>query len=369
MPPKARVLICDDSPLMRRVLSDLLTDGGLEVVAQVSDGADLVAGVQQHKPDVVTLDVEMPRKDGLSALADLMKVQPTPVIMCSTLTGKGARESVKALQLGAVDVVQKPALRLTPSAWGPTRDELVAKVREAAMAKVRAIRPAPSRPAVAGRPAAPAPASAPPVSADLAARARGTGSPLVIIATSTGGPRALHEVVPRLPGQLGCGVLIVQHMPVGFTKTLAERLDSESALTVREARSTDKITPDVALLAPAGSHLEVSAVGATRLSDAPPIGNLKPRADITISSAAKVYGSKVLLVVLTGMGNDGELGARDLKRAGGRILTEDERTCVIYGMPRAVKEAGLSDGVVPLDVMPLAIVETVAAWGRAKKAA
>lgn len=368
MPPKARVLICDDSPLMRRVLTDLLTDGGLEVVAQVSDGADLVAGVQQHKPDVVTLDVEMPRKDGLSALAELMKVQPTPVIMCSTLTGKGARESVKALQLGAVDVVQKPALRLTPSAWGPTRDELVAKVREAAMAKVRAIRPAPSRPAAVGR-SAPSTGGAPPVSADLAARARGTGSPLVIIATSTGGPRALHEVVPRLPGQLGCGVLIVQHMPVGFTKTLAERLDSESALTVREARSSDRITPDVALLAPAGSHLEVSAVGATRLSDAPPIGNLKPRADVTITSAAKVYGSKVLLVVLTGMGNDGELGARDLKKAGGRILTEDERTCVIYGMPRAVKEAGLSDGVVPLDVMPLAIVETVAAWGRARKAA
>ncbi|MCC6831539.1 MAG: chemotaxis response regulator protein-glutamate methylesterase [Thermoleophilia bacterium] len=368
MPPKARVLICDDSPLMRRVLSDLLTDGGLEVVAQVSDGADLVAGVQRHTPDVVTLDVEMPRKDGLSALADLMKAQPTPVIMCSTLTGKGARESVKALQLGAVDVVQKPALRLTPSAWGPTRDELVAKVREAAMAKVRAIRPAPSRPAAVGRPA-PAPAAAPPVSADLAARARGTGSPLVIIATSTGGPRALHEVVPRLPGELGCGVLIVQHMPVGFTKTLAERLDSESALTVREARPTDRITPDVALVAPAGSHLEVSAIGATRLSDAPPIGNLKPRADITISSAAKVYGSKVLLVVLTGMGNDGELGARDLKQVGGRILSEDERTCVIYGMPRAVKEAGLSDGVVPLDVMPLAIVETIAAWGRTRKAA
>ena len=367
MPPKARVLICDDSPLMRRVLADLLTDGGMEVVAQVSDGADLVAGVQRYKPDVVTLDVEMPRKDGLSALADLMKVQPTPVIMCSTLTGQGARESVKALQLGAVDVVQKPALRLTPSAWGPTRDELVAKVREAAMAKVRAIRPAPSRPADPGRPVSTG-GGQPPVGAELAARARGGNGPLVIIATSTGGPRALHEVVPRLPGQLGVGVLIVQHMPVGFTKTLAERLDSESALTVREARNVDKITPDVALLAPAGSHLEVASIGNTRLSDAAPIGNLKPRADVTISSAAKVYGNRVLLIVLTGMGNDGEVGARDLKKAGGRILTEDERTCVIYGMPRAVKEAGLSDGAVPLEVRPLAIVETVAAWGRAKAA-
>ena len=145
-------------------------------------------------------------------------------------------------------------------------------------------------------------------------------------------------------------------------RSLAERLDQHSPITVREAGRTDTITPDVALLAPAGFHLEVTSVGSTRLSDAPPIGKLKPRADITISTAAKVYRDRVLLVVLTGMGSDGETGAADLKRAGGRVLTESEKSCVIYGMPRAVVMAGLSDGEIPLDAMPLAITEAVAAW-------
>jgi two-component system chemotaxis response regulator CheB len=355
---RPRVLVCDDSPLMRRVLTDLLTDGGCEVVAQVTDGADLVATVTSTRPDVVTLDVEMPRKDGLTALRDLMRERPTPVVMVSTLTGQGARESVQALSGGAVDVVRKPALRLTPASWGATRDELVGKVIAASRATVRPLGAATRAPA--GRPAAPRT----PVNPDLARRARAAGGPLVVIATSTGGPRALHEVVPKLPAPLGAGVLIVQHMPVGFTRSLAERLDGESPLRVREALRTDDISPDTALVAPAGSHLEVAARGKVRLSDAPAVGNLKPRADITISTAARVYGRDVLLVVLTGMGNDGEAGARDLKRAGGRVLNEDERTCVIYGMPRAVAEAGLSDGAVPLDVMPLAITEAVATWGR-----
>ncbi|HWH14601.1 MAG TPA: CheB methylesterase domain-containing protein, partial [Miltoncostaeaceae bacterium] len=215
------------------------------------------------------------------------------------------------------------------------------------------------------RPTAPH-ARPPGVGADLAARAAAPDGPLVVIATSTGGPKALHEVVPRLPARLGAGVLLVQHMPVGFTRSLAERLDGASAMEVREARATDEIRPGTALLAPAGHHLEVSLQGRTRLSDAPPIGGLKPRADITISSAARHYGRRLLLVVLTGMGNDGLAGARDARAAGARILTEDERTCVIYGMPRAVAEAGLTDGAVPLDVMPLAIAEAVAGWrGRA----
>lgn len=357
-----RVLICDDSPLIRTVLRDMLTEGGLEVVGEVVDGSGLVEAVRRLRPDVVTLDVEMPRKDGLTALSELMAAAPTPVVMVSTLTGGGTRESVRALAIGAVDVVQKPAIRLTPSAWGSTRDELVAKVITAARAHVRGGRPAP-------RPGRPAP-RAPQISSDLAARASrgGSGAPLVVIATSTGGPRALHEVVPRLPASLGCGVLIVQHMPVGFTKSLAERLDGDSALRVREAEATDEIRPDTALVATAGRHLEVTGPGRVRLSDAPAIGNLKPRADITISSAARHYGGRLVVAVLTGMGNDGLQGALDARRAGARILAEDERTCVIYGMPRAVVEAGLVDAVVPLDVMPLAIVEAVAG-GRAARAA
>ena len=363
MPAQPRVLVCDDSPLMRKVIRDLLTDGGLNVVGEAADGADLLAAVQQHNPDVITLDVEMPRQDGLTALGNLMQSRPTPVVMCSTLTAQGARESIRALELGAVDVVQKPALRLTPSTWGVTRDELVDKVRSAASANVRQSSARQEQAATLAPPRKASPFSKRrSVGADLAGRAAGNKRPLVIIATSTGGPRALNELMPRLPAQLGCGVLIVQHMPVGFTRSLAERLDQHSPITVREAGRTDTITPDVALLAPAGFHLEVTSVGSTRLSDAPPIGKLKPRADITISTAAKVYRDRVLLVVLTGMGSDGETGAADLKRAGGRVLTESEKSCVIYGMPRAVVMAGLSDGEIPLDAMPLAITEAVAAW-------
>lgn len=354
-----KVLICDDSPLLRQVLKDMLSDGGLDVVGEITDGADLVAAVKRLKPDVVTLDVEMPRKDGISALDDLMKECPTPVVMVSTLTGRGTRETVRALSIGAVDVVQKPALRLTPKAWGVTRDELVAKVITAALARVGHLRQTAVSPRPVTRPHA--------VNTELASRAVGTGAPLVIIATSTGGPRALHELVPRLPGSLGAGVLIVQHMPVGFTKSLAERLNGESALAVREARNGDAIRPDTALVAPAGSHLEVTGPGEVRLSNAPAIGGLRPRADVTISSAVKNAGRPILLTVLTGMGADGLEGAKDLKRAGaGRILTEDERTCVIYGMPRAIVDAGLSDGTFPLDAMHLAMVE---AAGRAQKRA
>jgi two-component system chemotaxis response regulator CheB len=340
-----RVLVCDDSPLQRRVITDLLTDGGLEVVGEARDGVDLLDKVRVLRPDVVTLDVEMPRRNGLEALRDLMREMPTPVVMVSTLTGRSSRESVEALSVGAVDVVQKPALRLSPGSWEPVRDELVRKVSAAGGARARALArtPAPARPG-----------------AELAARAKAAGGALVVIATSTGGPRALAAVVPRLPSPLGAGVLIVQHMPVGFTRSLAERLDADSALTVREAGRSDEIRPDTALLAPAGSHLEVPARGRVRLSDAPPIGALRPRADVTLSTAARHYGAGVLAVVLTGMGDDGLTGARAVKSAGGRLLAEDESTCVVWGMPRAVTAAGLTDAVMPLEAMPLAIAEAVA---------
>jgi two-component system chemotaxis response regulator CheB len=203
--------------------------------------------------------------------------------------------------------------------------------------------------------------------ARLASLAAGAGGDLVVVATSTGGPRALHAVVPHLPSPLGAGVLIVQHMPVGFTKALAAQLDAASALQVREAGPVEDIRPGVALLAPGGSHLEVASRGRARLSQAPPVGALRPRADVTIASAARHYGSRVTLVVLTGMGDDGLVGARAVREAGGTVLIEDERTCVVWGMPRSIKEAGLEDAVVPLDAMPLAIAQ--AASRRATPAA
>ena len=343
-----RVLVCDDSALMRRILGDLLTEAGMRVVGEASDGRQLLAKVRETRPDVVTLDVEMPQMDGISALRELMSKAPTPVVMISSLTAQGARATVQALAAGAVDAVQKPPLRASPAAWAPIRDELVGRVRAAARARVRPLGAGTRAGAATGRPGG-----------ALAARAAGADAPLVVISTSTGGPRALAEVLTRLPSPLGAGVVIVQHMPVGFTASLAERLDVESALTVREARDRDPIRPDTALLAPAGHHLEI-VPGRVRLSSAPPIGALRPRADVTLESAARAYGRRVLSVVLTGMGNDAEKGTAAVKRAGGWALAEDERTCVVYGMPRALVQAGLADAVVPLDAMPLAIVEAVA---------
>ncbi|HTI32526.1 MAG TPA: chemotaxis-specific protein-glutamate methyltransferase CheB [Miltoncostaea sp.] len=342
MPTSPRVLICDDSPLLRRVLADMLTEGGMTVAGEARDGIELVEKATALAPDVITLDVEMPRRNGLDGLAELMRVRPTPVVMVSTLTGSGTGATTRSLALGAVDAVEKPALRLSALSWGSTRDELVAKVRQAAGARAAALGRAP-RPATPGT--------------RLASLAATAGGDLVIIATSTGGPRALHSVVPHLPSPLGAGVLIVQHMPVGFTKALAKQLDAESRLEVREAGPVEDIRPGVALLAPGGSHLEVANRGRTRLSSAPPVGALRPRADVTIASAVRHYGARVTLAVLTGMGDDGLAGARAVKEAGGTVLIEDERTCVVWGMPRSIKEAGLQDAVVPLDAMPLAIAQ------------
>jgi len=201
-------------------------------------------------------------------------------------------------------------------------------------------------------PVAPAAPAAPPRSV---ARPRSATRKFVLIASSTGGPKALAHLVPKLPAPLGTGSLIVQHMPAGFTASLATRLDSASALTVTEATGGETLDPGRAYLAPGGAHLRMDADGRVRLSDDAPMGGLRPRADLTIADAAKLYGPSMVLVVLTGMGKDGLEGARAVKAAGGRVLAEAESTCVVYGMPRAVAEAGLADEILPLHELPAAI--------------
>ena len=190
---------------------------------------------------------------------------------------------------------------------------------------------------------------------------RSSVSRVVLIATSTGGPKALAALMPKLPAQLGIGTLIVQHMPPGFTKSLAARLDQASALSIREADGGEMLDPSVALLAPGGKHMRVSAGGRVNLTEEPEIGALRPRADLMIADAAKVFGERTLLVVMTGMGNDGLLGAEEVKRRGGRILVEAASTCTVYGMPRAVEEAKLADEVLPLHELAEAIAEEAAA--------
>jgi two-component system chemotaxis response regulator CheB len=366
-----RVLIVDDSVLMRQGVRRLLSsDPGIEVVDVARDGLEALAKVEKLQPDVLTMDVEMPHMDGLSALKMLMERFPLPVVMLSSLTAAGAEATVKALALGAVDFLQKPSANVSGglTALGL---ELVAKVKHAAHARVR-------RPLLAGLLRAELRAGRVPGAAEATAggwpgrlgaaevpRAGGRGAEmparlmvpdrLLVIGSSTGGPRALAEVVSGLPGDLPCAVLIVQHLPAGFTKSLADRLDQGCALSVAEANDGDMLNVGRVLVAPGDFHLKV--VGRrVRLDMGPRRHGVRPSVDTTLETAVQSFGPAILTAILTGMGEDGTQGARAVKDAGGLVLTEDESTCVVYGMPRSVVEHGLSDDVVPLDQMAEAIV-------------
>jgi two-component system chemotaxis response regulator CheB len=337
---KRRVVVADDSRLMRRILSDALGKQGFDVVATAADGDEALAACNAHRPDALTLDLAMPGMDGIGVLRALRagRAAPVPVVVVSAFSPAHGARAVDALAEGAFDLVPKPTFG---EDLGAFTAELGKKVHEAAHSgRIRrpAARLAPRRPAHTPR------------------RAAVVGKRLVVIACSTGGPKALGELIPQLPAQLGAGVVIVQHMPAGFTTSLASRLDAASLLNVVEATGGELVAPGTALLAPGGSHLRLDPTRLARLSDDAPVGGLKPRADFTIADAAMHWGSRMVLVVLTGMGRDGLEGAKAVKAAGGRILVEAESTCTVYGMPRAVAEAGLADEILPLDELADAIV-------------
>jgi len=295
-----RVLIVDDSAYMRFTLGKALSaHPGLEVVGAARDGQEALELLPKLQPDVVTLDVEMPRLDGLSTLRQIMARWPRPVIMLSSLTTEGARETILALTWGAVDFVAKPATKANVAA---IMDEVIAKIQAAAQARVRA-RPQPLTPP-------PLPQS----SGGGMTEGRGEGKstrPLrmrdrvVVIGASTGGPGALHTVIPGLPADLPAAVLIVQHMPVGFTRSLAERLDSVSALAIKEAAPGDALEVGRALLAPGGFHMTVDENGRIALNQNPAVHGVRPAVDVTMASVAQRYGAATIGVVLTGMGRDG----------------------------------------------------------------
>ncbi len=341
-----RVVVADDSRLMRRILSDALGRQGFDVVAMAADGDEALAACNEHRPDALTLDLHMPGLDGLGVLRALRagKAEPVPVVVVSAFSPAHGARAVDALAEGAMDLVAKPAMGESLTDF---TTELARKVGDAAEAgkarRRRVVAPA--------APVAPRPASRP----------RTAGRKVVVIASSTGGPKALGELIPRLPTPLGSGSLIIQHMPAGFTASLATRLDTASKLQVSEAAGGETLDPKKLYLAPGGAHLRMGADGRVRLSDDAPMGGLRPRADLTIADAAKVFGPAMVLVVLTGMGKDGLEGARAVKAAGGRVLVEAESTCVVYGMPRAVAEAGLADEVLPLHELPAAIAREAGA--------
>lgn len=329
-----RVLVVDDSAFVRQALSRMLGAApDVEVVATAVDGEDGVEKVLALRPDVVTLDVKMPRMGGLEALRRIMAECPTPVLLLSSHTSEGAEVTLRGLELGAMDFVDKSSVQGHMNLLG-LADELLAKVR--ALASVP-----PERLAAAGRPLRPA---VPPALHDRQAD-------VIVIGTSTGGPSALQAIIPRLPRALASTILVAQHMPAGFTRSLADRLDQRSALPVREAQDGEPLQRGVVLVAPGGVHMKLRKRGGqTRVwLDAEPRSALhRPSVDVLMASVAKAYGARSMGIVLTGMGADGVEGLRAIREAGGRTLAESQETCVIYGMPKAAVEAGVVDRVAPL---------------------
>ena len=374
-----RVLIADDSAFMRKVLSDLFnSQSDFEVVGTAANGQDAIEKVKKFQPDVLTLDVIMPVMDGLEALAVIMEQCPLPVIMVSSTTQKGTNETIRALALGAVDFVSKAGGAI--SKIDTIKDEILSKCRNAAKARAR-------RNFAVNKPLVYTPKTPePPTTRRIEVKRRtgltlgqkpiitrtpppitkkiipGTGKKLVVIGTSTGGPQALQAVITRLPGNLPCGVVVVQHMPAGFTRSLAERLNSISSIAVKEAEHEEIIKPGQVYIAPGDYHLRIApAPGGERkivLSQEPRVGNLRPTVNYMFESAAQ-FGRDLVSVIMTGMGSDGCEGMKKVKAYGGYSIAQNEDTCVVYGMPKAVVDAGLADEIKPLDKIAEAIVDAV----------
>jgi two-component system chemotaxis response regulator CheB len=333
MPRPIRVLVVDDSAVARRLLGDLLArDPGIEVVATAGDGYIARRKVEALRPDVVTLDVVMPRMDGLTLLGELVRKRPVPVVMISGLTAESCDVTLQALERGAVDFICKPHGDL--QSWIATAgDEIVEKVKQAARARLRPLPPpAPARPSVT-----------------VAAAARST-RPLIAIGASTGGTEAIVEFLMEMPPD-SPGMVIVQHMPPEFTRRFAERCNSRTTVRVKEAEHGDEVRPGWALIAPGGRHARVRRADQgyrVTLDARPPLNRHRPSVDALFESVAVAAGPNGVGVLLTGMGTDGARGLLAMRRAGARTLAQDEGSCVVFGMPREAIAMGAAEFVVPL---------------------
>ncbi|HEU0264573.1 MAG TPA: chemotaxis response regulator protein-glutamate methylesterase, partial [Geobacterales bacterium] len=323
---RVRVLVVDDSPFMRRALRKMLERSPyIRVVGEAANGALAIEQVEALRPDVVTMDVKMPVMDGLTALQRIMCKCPTAVVMLSSVTGAGGEQTLRALEMGAVDFIDKSAADGAMEI-GVIADELVSKVLMAAQVDVRKLASCQEEHGAAPLPAV---------------KIQPKVSELLLIGTSTGGPSALQEILGKLPASFPLPILVVQHMPVGFTRALAERLDRLSQLEVAEATDGETLQPGHAYIAKAGFHLLVQRQGGKlrlKLDQEPEDTLHRPSVDLLFASAAEAVGERVFAVVLTGMGRDGAEGARAIKGAGGRIIVESEESAIVFGMPRAVME-------------------------------
>lgn len=348
---KMKVIVVDDSALMRRIISDMLNaDADIEVICAARDGMDLMDKLVMQKPDVITLDIEMPLMNGIETLKKLKKDGSTiPIIMLSSLTKDGTSQTMDSLAYGAFDFVAKPSGVISIDI-NKVADELILKVKAAY--ESYSSRSKHDTTIINKKN----------VVSDYSNQMKkiSFGSiKAVVIGASTGGPKALYSVITKLPKFLGVPVFVVQHMPVGFTKAFADRLDANSEIKVVEAADGENCQNNVVYIAPGGYHMEVWDDRKIHLNKEPAIWGVRPAVDKLFISASKVYGSSIVSVVLTGMGRDGADGTRIIKQNGGFTISEDESTCVIYGMPKMAYETGAVDLVIPLEKVADGIINIV----------
>ena len=363
------VLVVDDSAFMRKMLTEIIQrDSGLTVVGAARDGSDALRKDEELHPDVITLDVEMPVMDGYTTLVELMKRGPRRVIMISSLTQAGADITLRCLASGAIDFVAKPSGSISLDIERVAGD-IIQKIKIAAISSIRRLSipstTVQSAPSPEGQTAVAAPADKP------AARmgTRNASGQLLVVGSSTGGPRALYTLVAGLGNGLEIPGIIVQHMPPGFTRSLASRLDQAGGLKVREAAEGDFLEPGTLLVAPGGTHLVLNVDRTVHLSSEPTVHGVRPAIDVTLESVVRTYGAHAMAILLTGMGRDGARGLKLLRDLGAHTFAEDESTCVVYGMPKAAVELNAVEHLLPLDDIAPAVIAAAKSMPRLDAAA
>ncbi|MGA1822029.1 MAG: protein-glutamate methylesterase/protein-glutamine glutaminase [Thermoplasmatota archaeon] len=338
MTREIRVLVVDDSLVMRRLLTDLLEkEAGITVIGTAKNGMEAVSKAAELQPSVITMDIEMPMMDGLTALQHIMAENPMPVVMLSAMNKRQSDIVIKALEMGAIDFIPKTSgtISLDIEKAG---ESIVSKIRGAAEIEVKCIKP-----------------KAPEKIVESDFKIPPIRDRVVAIGASTGGPKALLEVISSLPRDLPAAVLIVQHMPEGFTQSLAERLNWQSSLEVKEAQDGDRVRSGLVYIAPGNRHMEVDGKH-IRLTDGARVNHVRPSADVLMESVAVHYGPNALGVLMTGMGQDGAAGIRAIKRKGGRTIAQDESSCAVFGMPKAAIELRSVDEVEPIEKIAQKII-------------
>jgi two-component system chemotaxis response regulator CheB len=355
---KFRVLIVDDSAFMRKVLEQIFNaDEHLQVVGHARDGREAVSLAESLKPDVITMDLNMPHVDGLQATAEIMRVNPRPILIVSSESKEGAASTLRALELGAIDFIGKPSSGIDLDIQS-IKEDLLRKVRMAA--KVRVVRTAARSGTGNSAPSLPKLAAPPVLSPRTEESGAGHKFPVVVLAASTGGPATIMRMAPSFTKDFPAAILLVQHMPATFTRQYASQLAENTGIPVKEAEHGELLEPGIFYVCPGGQHLQVSSSGRVQLdASRGRVNGYLPNMDITMESVAAFAGSLSVAAILTGMGNDGTSGARAIRQAGGLVLAQDEVSCVIFGMPAEAIKAGVVDQVLPIEEIYSAIEKQV----------